>query len=116
METAPRIEYPVTFTPVAIEHLKKAMAAQNSDCRVLRIGVVPGGCSGFQYDLDFVSEAKPGDLTFEQGGIRVAVDAAGAPKLSGTVIDFRDDGLRAGFSFQNPNAHATCGCGTSFQA
>ncbi len=107
---------PVTLTPLAVERIRRTMAEQRMEGHVLRVGVVPGGCSGSQYDLDIVAQPRPDDVTFEQDGVRVAVAAAAAPVLVGTVIDFFDDGMRAGFSFKNPNARATCGCGTSFQA
>jgi iron-sulfur cluster assembly accessory protein len=106
----------LTLTRQAVERVKETMAAGDQLGHVLRVGVVPGGCSGFQYDLDLVREARPGDVTFEQDGVKLAIDPARAQVLAGTVIDFHDDGLRAGFSFTNPNATNTCGCGTSFQA
>lgn len=106
---------PITLSAVAVGRVRTLVAEQKLEGYYLRVGVVPGGCSGFQYDLDLVREPRPGDLTFEQDGLRLATDPLGADVLRGTVIDFVDDGMRAGFAFRNPNAQHTCGCGSSFQ-
>ncbi|MFO1023289.1 MAG: iron-sulfur cluster assembly accessory protein [Planctomycetales bacterium] len=84
---------------------------------VLRIGVVGGGCSGFQYSLGFDSntdEAK--DFVTEQHGLKVAVDKKSDLFLDGTTLDFYDGLEKRGFTFNNPNAVKSCGCGSSFSA
>jgi iron-sulfur cluster assembly protein len=103
----------VTLTPVAWE---KARAAVNDDDAVLRMGVRGGGCSGFQYALT-IDVAQPDDIRFEQDGLPIAVAADAVPYLTGSVLDYEDDLLqqKAGFRFDNPNATAACGCGSSFR-
>ncbi len=80
------------------------------------MGVSDGGCSGFSYKLDFDNQPKPDDVVLDLDGVRVYVDGGSAPYLSGTVIDFVTGLHGGGFKFTNPNATATCGCGTSFSA
>lgn len=80
----------------------------------LRLGVAGGGCSGFEYVLDFSEEVKDGDTVLESNGIKVLVDQKSEAYLQGLRIDFNDDLLNRGFKFTNPNATGTCGCGTSF--
>jgi len=76
--------------------------------------VVGGGCSGYQYNLDFDKEARMGDTTISADGINIYVDAISAGYLKGTVIDFVSGLQGTGFKFNNPNAKRTCGCGSSF--
>lgn len=106
----------VTLTARAVEAVKRTFVQQKLEGHRLRVALVPGGCAGFSYDLDVVPEPRPGDLAFEQDGVGIVVDAKAAQFLQGTEIDYVEDGLRAGFAFQNPNARSQCGCGSSFQA
>lgn len=80
----------------------------------LRLGVPPSGCTGFAYKLDVTDAAGPQDLVFESHGVNVVVAQEDLPKLDGTVIDYRREGLNESFKFDNPNVKATCGCGESF--
>lgn len=105
---------PVILTDAAIGALRDAMTQQKLD--TLRIGVVPGGCSGFSYDLELVSETKPTDIQFEQGGVKMALDPMSASYLKGVRIDFVTGLKGSGFKFENPNAQSSCGCGSSFSA
>ena len=82
----------------------------------LRVGVKGGGCSGFSYLLDLTESQKDSDEVFEQHGIKVVIDPKSLLYLNGTTIDFKDEIMGRGFVFQNPNATATCGCGSSFSA
>lgn len=107
---------PIVLTARALEAIKQAFAAQNLQGHSLRVGLIPGGCAGFSYDLDVVAEVRPGDLRFEQEGVAITMDPKAVPFLQGTEIDYVQDGLRAGFAFKNPNARSSCGCGSSFQA
>ncbi len=107
---------PVSLTPKAIEMVKKAMAEQKLDGYTLRVGVVGGGCSGFNYDLDIVEKTQPTDIVFEAEGLPVCVDPMSAQYLKGTSIDYVDGLSGSGFKFNNPNAKNTCGCGQSFSA
>ncbi len=109
-------ETPVALTDRAVGKVREAIEQQKLDGHCLRVAVVGGGCSGFNYDLDLVREAKPEDLIYDLGGIKVAVDKMSARFLDGTVIDFVESLQGAGFKFSNPKAKSTCGCGSSFSA
>ena len=85
-----------------------------TDNHNIRVSVQGGGCSGLMYDLDFDSNVKPSDQTFEDKGIRILVDKKSLLYLIGTVLDFSDGLNGKGFQFINPNASRTCGCGESF--
>jgi iron-sulfur cluster assembly accessory protein len=76
--------------------------------------VLGGGCSGFQYAMDFEKEPRPDDLTIEQDGIKVFVDPMSNMYLQGVTVDYVTGLQGAGFKFNNPNAKSTCGCGSSF--
>ncbi len=81
----------------------------------LRVGVRGGGCSGFEYALDFETEPpREDDLVYDQCGLNVIVDPISARYLKGTQIDYQLGMSGAGFKFSNPNAVGTCGCGSSF--
>ncbi len=84
-----------------------------ADGKALRVAVEGGGCSGFQYDIA-LDRPGPDDLVLEGGGERVVVDPASLPFLAGAVIDFSEELIGARFVIDNPNATASCGCGTSF--
>jgi iron-sulfur cluster assembly protein len=105
---------PVTFTEGAVKELFKLKDQQElSDDFGLRVGVEGGGCSGMNYVLGF-DQKKDGDQEYNIEGIKVYMHKAHGLYLAGMQIDFQD-GLNArGFTFNNPNAASTCGCGTSF--
>ncbi|MGD9764254.1 MAG: HesB/IscA family protein [Candidatus Binatia bacterium] len=104
----------VTLTDKAAEMIKAAMTREGAEGCGLRIGVVGGGCSGFQYNLSFESRAGESDAVIEQQGVRIFVDAASLPHLEGMTLDYVTGLHGAGFKFLNPNASRTCGCGSSF--
>lgn len=107
---------PIQLTEGAIKQLRNIMSEQNiSEQYGLRVGVKGGGCSGFSYVLGF-DEVKEGDDSFEINGIKVLMQKAHAIYLLGMEIDFLEGLNNRGFSFSNPNASDTCGCGTSFAA
>jgi iron-sulfur cluster assembly accessory protein len=81
---------------------------------MFRVSVEGGGCSGFQYKFGLVAERAVDDLVIEKGGARVLVDPVSLGLLNGSEIDFVDDLMGATFKVTNPNATASCGCGTSF--
>ncbi|HEX9243161.1 MAG TPA: iron-sulfur cluster insertion protein ErpA [Anaeromyxobacter sp.] len=105
---------PVVLTPKAVEMVKDAMQREGLGGHGIRVGVMGGGCSGFQYSMDFEKDAKDGDLSFEQDGVRVYVDPMSSMYLQGVSIDYVVGLQGAGFKFVNPNARTTCGCGSSF--
>jgi iron-sulfur cluster assembly accessory protein len=80
----------------------------------LRVAVLAGGCSGFQYRFELDDQAQPDDLVIERGGARVVVDPASLDLLAGAELDYTDALMGSHFAVRNPNATASCGCGTSF--
>jgi iron-sulfur cluster assembly accessory protein len=110
----PTEEPRVILTEAAAERAKAAMQREGRGGDALRVEVVGGGCSGFQYSLGFDSLQRPDDVVFEQHGVRMLIDSTSLPYLQGTVIDYVHALHGAGFKFINPNAERTCGCGSSF--
>lgn len=106
----------VSMTPVAVSRVKELMTAQKLDNAFLRMGVRGGGCSGMTYDLQFDNELRKHDKQFEVDGVKVVVDVKSYLYLNGTTLDYVTQGLTGGFTFVNPNAKSSCGCGTSFTA
>ena len=112
METMTTI--PVTLTPGAIKELRKLMAKEGFDTtQRLRLGVKGGGCSGMTYILGFEKPVE-NDQEFEIDGIPCIMDKSHEIYLYGMQVDWQDGLNNRGFTFKNPNASATCGCGTSF--
>jgi iron-sulfur cluster insertion protein len=107
-------ESPVALTAKAVEMVKDAIQREGLAGWGIRVGVVGGGCSGFQYSMDFEQESKDGDMTFEQDGVRLFIDPMSSMYLQGVTIDYVVGLQGAGFKFTNPNARSTCGCGASF--
>jgi iron-sulfur cluster assembly accessory protein len=105
---------PVTLTPKALEMVKEAFRQEGLEGHGIRIGVMGGGCAGFQYSMDFEKEPRDGDLAFEQEGVRFFVDPMSSMYLQGVTVDYVTGLQGAGFKFSNPNARTTCGCGSSF--
>ena len=111
----PQEEYPVTLTPKAVDMVKITRDQEGIDpSHGLRIAVRGGGCSGFEYALDFESETRDNDWVYEQSGLTIYIDAVSARYLQGTNIDYVLGTAGAGFKFNNPQARGTCGCGSSF--
>ncbi len=80
----------------------------------LRVFVEGGGCSGFQYGFNLVTEKQFDDMEFEDNGIKLFIDSLSAQYLAGAEVDYLDDLMGARFFINNPNASTTCGCGSSF--
>jgi len=107
---------PVRFTEGALGEIRSLISRSGVESgKALRIGVKGGGCSGLSYLLDF-DQAGPNDQEFDCEGIRVLMDPAHALYLDGMEIHYSEGLDNRGFTFKNPNASATCGCGTSFSA
>src|SRR5438093_7929716 len=104
----------VSLTPAAAVKIR-ALMAEDADVSVLRVAVEGGGCSGFQYGLGFDRGAQEGDHEFESEGVKVVVDPFSAPHLRGCSVDYLETIQESGFKIDNPNAVASCGCGSSFQ-
>ncbi|HET7290365.1 MAG TPA: iron-sulfur cluster insertion protein ErpA [Thermodesulfobacteriota bacterium] len=105
-----------TVTEKAAEEIKKLLSEENVPNAVLRVRVVPGGCSGFSYEMGFDDETEDSDQLFENGGVKVAIDELSFTYLQGAVLDYKDGLNGTGFSINNPNAKGSCGCGQSFNA
>jgi iron-sulfur cluster assembly protein len=108
----------IVLTEKAASEVKRIMDDQKlEEGTVLRVGVTGGGCSGFSYALGFDKQFdEKVDSRFEYHGVPVVVDKKSALYLDGTTVDFFDGIEKRGFTFENPNAVKSCGCGSSFQA
>ncbi|HEX2207501.1 MAG TPA: iron-sulfur cluster insertion protein ErpA [Longimicrobium sp.] len=106
---------PVLLTPTAATEVRRYIEEQGAaeGCG-LRVGVLPGGCSGFQYGLNIEDEPTEDDIILESEGIRLFVDPFSLQYLNGTEIDYVSTFQGSGFTFNNPNASGGCGCGSSF--
>jgi iron-sulfur cluster assembly accessory protein len=106
----------VNLTPKALEAVRKMIAKEGLPAdQGLRISVVGGGCSGFQYSLGFDGQ-KEGDILTVLDGVNIFVDEISLPYIAGTTLDYVEGLHNAGFRFDNPRASRTCGCGSSFSA
>lgn len=116
-EFIPGVTEDINITPKAIKEIKKIMEENNIPENFgLRIGIKGGGCSGMTYTLGFDAEAKPTDNVIDFDGIDVFIDMKSFLYLTGTELDYVDGLNGKGFTFNNPNAKRTCGCGSSFSA
>jgi iron-sulfur cluster assembly accessory protein len=114
--TAPTVQLNVTESAAA--EIQKFMAGEEDlpQSAGLRVRVVPGGCSGFQYSLNIEEQSREGDFVFAEKGVRMFVDMFSAQYLNGVEIDYVTGVMGSGFTFTNPNATGSCGCGSSFTA
>ena len=114
-EAAPIVDGPaLSLSDVAVEKVKETMRKEGMAEGGLRVSVVGGGCSGFQYSLGLDSAAREDDIVVEQGGVKLFVDPTSHQYVHGTMLDYVNGLHGAGFKFVNPNATRTCGCGSSF--
>jgi len=104
----------VTLSTTAADKLRAILIEEKAEDKGLRIRVIPGGCSGYSYDMIF-DAAADGDQVFEANGVRLLVDGDSLPLLNGAEIDFKEEIGHEGFTINNPNAKGGCGCGKSFQ-
>ncbi len=105
----------IILTEAASLHIKEMMKHNEEEGAFLRVGVKGGGCSGLSYGMGFEHEVNDKDHQFEQFGIKILVDQESAPILQGTKIDYKESMMGGGFTIENPNAIASCGCGSSFR-
>ena len=106
----------ITMTEKAVKEIKRIQTTDPTAVNAtLRVMVVGGGCSGMSYKLGFENEVpKASDKVIETDGVKIVIDAKSLLFLSGTELDFSDGLNGTGFTFKNPNAKRTCGCGSSF--
>jgi iron-sulfur cluster assembly accessory protein len=102
----------LTITDRAANRIREIASAAPD--QALRVAVLGGGCSGFQYAFSLTAERDRDDLEFTRGGARVLVDSTSLPFLKGSTLDYVDDLMGQSFRVQNPQAKSSCGCGTSF--
>jgi iron-sulfur cluster assembly protein len=104
----------ISLTPDAISAAKTILSTAKTPAEGLRIQVEAGGCSGFQYKMELVTEAGAGDEVVDADGVKIFIDDVSADHLRGMKVDFVSSLERSGFVYENPNAIAQCGCGKSF--
>ncbi|NEW08477.1 iron-sulfur cluster assembly accessory protein [Paenibacillus sp. SYP-B3998] len=105
----------ITISESACDKIKELLASEESPNLFLRLGVKAGGCSGFSYGMGFDDDQKDDDKILTIHGLKVVVDEDSSKYLYGVEIDYTDAGMGGGFSINNPNAVASCGCGQSFK-
>ena len=104
----------ITLSPNAVNQIQKFRVEEGMPDGGLRVSVVGGGCSGMSYKLEFQKEPTPTDKVFEQDGVKVFIDPKSYLYVKGLTLDYQGGLNGTGFSFKNPNATKSCGCGTSF--
>jgi iron-sulfur cluster assembly protein len=109
------LETIVTITDKAAEKASALLKDRGMEDGALRVFVVGGGCSGYQYGMAIAHGREEGDIVIEKSGISVLVDPESAPLMQGAEIDYVDDLMKSGFTIFNPNAVKSCACGSSFQ-
>ena len=105
----------VTITARAAERARDLLAKREMPDGMLRVFVVGGGCSGYQYGMSIATESETDDLVVATEGVRIVVDPESVPLLSGAEIDYVEDLMKSGFTIYNPTAVSSCACGSSFQ-
>ena len=103
----------VVISPSAAKRVAKILASE-PDMTALRVSVEGGGCSGFSYKFDLANDPQEDDVVLEAEGAKVLIDPISLMYMGGSIIDFVDDLMGQSFQIRNPNATASCGCGTSF--
>ncbi|MBP3949890.1 HesB/IscA family protein [Bacillus suaedae] len=105
----------ITLTESAVSHIKSMMEAEGEEGLMLRVGVKGGGCSGLSYGMGFDNERNEDDTKLDIDGLEILIDEESAPIVKGVVIDYKQNMMGGGFTIDNPNAIANCGCGSSFR-
>jgi len=106
----------ISLSPVAADKVRELLAQNSTPDQMLRIGVRGGGCSGNSYFMEFCPGAGQGDEVVESHGVKLVVDSRSLMVLAGTVVDYVNGLMGAGFKFNNPNVRHSCACGESFSA
>lgn len=104
----------VTLSELAAEKVREFLATENMPDAGLRLSVLPGGCSGFEYGLEIEDDLQEDDIVFTSQSVKLIVDPFSAQYLAGVSIDYQTSFQGSGFTFNNPNSTGSCGCGTSF--
>lgn len=106
----------VTVTPKAAARAKELLASKGMPDGSLRVFVVGGGCSGYQYGMALAQEAETDDTVISVAGLRLLIDPDSVRLIGGAEVDYVEDLMKSGFTIYNPNATASCACGSSFSA
>jgi iron-sulfur cluster assembly accessory protein len=104
----------INLTESAARRIHVLREKENNPALMLRVTVMGGGCSGFQYEIDLDAQKNPDDVTFERDGAVLVTDTTSLPFLDNAEVDFVSDMMKSAFKIRNPNAAASCGCGSSF--
>jgi len=105
---------PLSFSEAAVAQVKNLITADGNENLKLRIYIVGGGCSGFQYGFGFDEKMNEDDIIIEKDSVKIVVDALSVQYLMGAEVDYTENLQGAQFVVRNPNAETTCGCGSSF--
>ena len=105
----------ITVTDKAAGKAKSILAEKGVENGALRVFVVGGGCSGYQYGMAIARNREDDDIAIDVGGLTILVDSESAPLLDGAEVDYVEDLMKSGFTIFNPNATHSCACGSSFQ-
>jgi iron-sulfur cluster assembly protein len=105
----------ITVTDKAAEKARNLLAERGVENGALRVFVVGGGCSGYQYGMAIARHREEDDIAIEAQGVTILVDTESAPLLDGAEVDYVEDLMKSGFTIFNPNAVKSCACGSSFQ-
>ena len=105
----------ITVTAKAAEKARNILTERGVENGALRVFVVSGGCSGYQYGMAIARNREEDDIAIEASGITILVDSESAPLLDGAEVDYVEDLMKSGFTIFNPNAVKSCACGSSFQ-
>ncbi|MBI3651348.1 MAG: iron-sulfur cluster assembly accessory protein [Acidobacteria bacterium] len=109
------VQTEILLTDAAVNEVRKFMESESAGSEAgLRIRVVPGGCSGFSYSMQIEDSPRQGDDILEQSGLKIFVDKFSRQYLEGVQVDYVNSVMGSGFTFNNPNATGSCGCGSSF--
>jgi len=104
----------ITMTDAAIERARRLMASAEAGVAGLRVGISTRGCSGLSYVVEYATEQRQFEEVIEQDDLRIFIDPAATMFLIGSEMDYQEGQFQTGFTFNNPNAKGTCGCGESF--
>ncbi len=108
------MQAPITISDAAAERVKTLLNSRNQASEGVRVGVKKGGCSGLEYVIEYADDVGQYDEVVEEKGVRVIIDPKAMMYLLGSEMDYREEKLRSGFVFENPNEKGKCGCGESF--
>ena len=112
---SPATEIKLRLTEAAAKRIRKVVADEKNPALMVRLAVLGGGCSGFQYKFDFDAKFDQAeDIVIERDGAKLVVDKTSLGLLEGSEVDYGESLMEAGFKINNPNATSSCGCGSSF--